>query len=160
MSMCSELTSGRNNEEVARLPILRHSTCSASRNTLLKVEFQQFFGSKGSGARYYNKSLKLKKKTSIEVVHASRVLEYEALDRWLRKHNLTNSSKGHLALTDREFMIFFKWFEMKMKRHWWAALPLSYNTSVSAAFRPHLFYYSIYRMCIIVTKTVSILSAL
>ena len=75
------------------------------------------FGNHGAGAKYYSKALRLNKKPSIAVIHANRVLEYEALDRWLRKRNLQNNCAEQLSLSEQEFIIFFKWFDMKMKRH-------------------------------------------
>lgn len=99
------------------LPVLPFSTCSASRKSLLKKEFQNMFGRGGKRSLTYGKTLKLHKKPSIAVEHARHVVENDTLDRWLKKHNMTNSTAGQLVLSNQEFMIFFKWFELKMERH-------------------------------------------
>jgi hypothetical protein len=125
MSVCSEFSFGsddlsalsQHSADSHFLPVLPYSTCSASRKSLLKKEFQQLFGKDGYRSKDYSKALKLKKKPSIAIKHANRVLEYDALDRWLRKRNFSNSSAGQLTLSSQEFVIFFKWFDMKMKRH-------------------------------------------
>lgn len=99
------------------LPALPYSTCSASRKSLLKQEFQQNFGKQGNRSKDYGKALKLNKKPSIAVSYASRVLEYDNLDRWLKKRNMSNSSAGQMILSNLELETFFKWFGTKMKRH-------------------------------------------
>jgi hypothetical protein len=133
MSVCSEFSFGRKSEwsdeslsltstssptSTASLPVLSFNTSSASRKSLLKKEFQQNFGRNGSGAKYYGNSLKTKKKKNcVAIAHAHRVLEYEALDRWLRKRNMSGVSTRQMTLSQEEFAIFFKWFDMKMKRY-------------------------------------------
>lgn len=99
------------------LPVLSNSTSSAARKSLLKKEFQQNFGRQGNRSKDYSKALKLNKKPSIAITHANRVIQYDNLDRWLRKRNITHSSVGQMVLSNQELMIFFKWFDMKMKRH-------------------------------------------
>lgn len=125
MSVCSDISLDNRSERSLRsaggnnttLPVLPYTTCSASRKSLLKKEFQQNFGRNGNGAKYYCKALRTKRKKPVAVVHANRVLQYAALDSWLRKHNLSNVSTDQLSLSNEEFIIFFKWFDMKMKRY-------------------------------------------
>lgn len=120
MSVCSEFSCSEHSQRSADssfLPVLPYSTSSASRKSLLKKEFQQNFGKQGSRSKGYVKALKLNKKPSIAIVHANRVLEYSNLERWLKKRNISHSSVGQMVLSNQEFIIFFKWFDMKMKRH-------------------------------------------
>lgn len=129
MSVCSELSLDRRSiatDETSifrsssdnTLPVLPHYTSSASRKNLLKKEFQKLFGHHGDVSREYGKVLNMKKKPSVAFKHATRVLEYDILDRWLRKRNYSSkSTTEQLMLSSEEFVVFFKWFDMKMKRN-------------------------------------------
>ena len=101
------------------LPVLSQNTSSASRQCLLKQEFQGQFGINGRVSREYSKTLKSKKKRSLDISHAARLLEYDNLDRWLKKRNGVSSAAGKNGLTNQEFATFFKWYDSKMKRHWY-----------------------------------------